>query len=71
MSDCILCGNPVTCGQRDAAGRPAHYGCLGMCTQCYQRPASGCEPFDWCSQCIQRDKLAVLLDDDTADRSAA
>ncbi len=24
---CVVCGNPVTAGQRNAAGRPAHLGC--------------------------------------------
>jgi hypothetical protein len=30
MSDiafCVLCGAPVTCGQRDRGDRSVHYGC--------------------------------------------
>jgi hypothetical protein len=45
---CIICGRPVTCGQ----GR-AHYACLGVCQQCYQRPAvgPGNERRDQCANC--------------------
>jgi hypothetical protein len=45
---CIICGQPVTCDQ----GR-AHYSCLGMCQQCYQRPAAGPgnERRDRCANC--------------------
>jgi hypothetical protein len=25
--DCVLCGDPATCGQHDAIGRDAHYQC--------------------------------------------
>ena len=59
---CYLCRQPVACGQHDGAGRPAHYGCLGMCRRCFQRPAVGAgypHP-DWCERCPQSDE------DDTA-----
>jgi hypothetical protein len=69
QSACILCGEPVTCNQRDGVSRPAHYSCLGMCGSCFSRPAA--TPAGVCLQCARTepDWLGELVDDDEAIRS--
>lgn len=61
--ECVRCGDPVTCGQHDGAGRPAHYSCLGTCQSCFSRPASTVGGV--CSQCARPEGW---WDDDTEDK---